>query len=72
MLDTVNIDTLEKAIRYITREMKEAQREVDKVTDKYSRGGMYSTEDASDESYFEGKVTGLEYALWALEQLKGK
>lgn len=64
------IDSIDKAIDYIQNQLTQAQSDLADITSKYEDGGMYSNDDASDETYYEGKVTGLEWALWAVKQAK--
>jgi hypothetical protein len=70
MTDIIIIDSVDKAIDYIQSQLTQAQSDLSDITSKYEDGGMYSNDDASDETYYEGKVTGLEWALWAVKQVK--
>jgi hypothetical protein len=70
MTDVIVIDSIDKVIYYLERQLEDAQSELKNITDKYEDGGMYSNDDASDETYYEGKVTGLEWSLWAVKQVK--
>jgi len=68
----LNITTIEEALAHLNKERDLSQISLDTIIAKYSGGGFYSKEDSSDEDYLEGKVTGLELAIWTLKQLKGK
>ena len=58
-----NIDSVLAELR---QAREEAQIEIDTLLDRYSGGGMYSSDDSSAEDYLEGKLTAYDHAIDAL------
>lgn len=60
---------MEEVIKRLEIDLDEAQRELDAITEKYSGGGFYSSEDSSMEDYLEGKIHAIEYALHTIKEV---
>ena len=58
---------MEEVITKLKTERDAAQVELDAILDKYSGGGFYNKEDASNEDYLESKVHWLDYAIHLIE-----
>ena len=48
---------------------EQAQSELDTILNRYSGGGMYSSDDSSAEDYVEGKLVAYDHAIDALTRV---
>ena len=55
-----NIDSVLAELR---QAREQAQSELDTILNRYSGGGMYSSDDSSAEDYLEGKLVGYDHAI---------
>jgi len=58
-----NIDSVLAELR---QARDQTQSELDTILTRYSGGGVYSSDDSSDEDYLEGKLVGYDHAIDAL------
>lgn len=59
---------MEAVISRLEEERDSAQVELDAIYEKYSGGGFYNKEDASNEDYLESKVQWLDYAIYLIKE----